>query len=80
MSEQMKKLIRDLQGNLEVVGDFFDNPQKVIERYRLSGHEKNLVLSRSMDALETISLNADFSPSTPSGAHSRQCGALLNQQ
>ncbi|CVN86134.1 Uncharacterised protein [Streptococcus pneumoniae] len=33
MSSQMKAFLNELQGNMEVVGEFFDNPEKVIRKF-----------------------------------------------
>lgn len=73
MSKQLKKLVEALQGNMEVVGEFYDNPQKVIEKFGITGKEKMALLIRDQSDLDDFALIIQSKVSVPSGAHSSQC-------
>ncbi|BAH80727.1 MULTISPECIES: hypothetical protein [Streptococcus] len=73
MSNQLKNLINALQGNMEVVGEFFDNPSLVIENYGITGMEKEALLTRDLNALDKIALSIKQKALSPSGAHSSGC-------
>ena len=57
MSVEMKKLASDLQGNMELVGDFFDNPESVLDKYKIKGFERKALLSRNLDDLNSLGLS-----------------------
>jgi len=73
MSNQLKELLNVLQGNMEVVGEFFDNPQKVIKDFGITGKEKAVLLIRDLSELDDYALAIQNSVATPSGAHSSTC-------
>lgn len=75
MSKQLSKLITELQGNMELVGKFFDNPSKVIDSFGISGTEKQALLARDLESLNRIGLSEQQAVGALSGAHSSGCHA-----
>ena len=73
MSKQMKALLKELQGNMEIVGEFFDNPEAVVEQFGIVGKEKAALLARDINSLDEFALSIQNSVATPSGAHSSAC-------
>jgi hypothetical protein len=76
MSKQLNHLVTELQGNMELVGDFFDNPSKVIDSFGITGKEKQALLARDLNSLNKIGLSEQQIVGALSGAHSSQCHAL----
>ncbi len=77
MSVEMKKLASDLQGNMELVGDFFDNPESVLDKYKIKGFERKALLSRNLDDLNSLGLSKQEVVGALSGAHSSGCHTIL---
>lgn len=73
MSSQMKAFLNELQGNMEVVGEFFDNPEKVIRKFGIVGREKEALLIRDLNDMNDYALSIQNSVASPSGAHSSTC-------
>lgn len=73
MSSQMKAFLNELQGNMEVVGEFFDNPKKVIKKFGIVGKEKEALLIRDLSSLDDYALSIQNSVAAPSGSHSSTC-------
>lgn len=57
MSSQMKAFLNELQGNMEVVGEFFDNPEKVIRKFGIVGREKEALLIRDLNDMDDYALS-----------------------
>lgn len=73
MSKDLKKLINDLQGDWELIGEFFDNPEEVLNQYDLSNFEKKVILSRNLNDLTALGINKQLAVGALSGAHSSGC-------
>lgn len=52
----MKAFLNELQGNMEVVGEFFDNPEKVIRKFGIVGREKEALLIRDLNDMDDYAL------------------------
>lgn len=57
MSENLAKLLADLNEDWKLIGEFFDNPNRVTEKYGLSKGEKEILLSRNLDDLNAIGIS-----------------------
>lgn len=77
MSTQFKNLIADLQGNMEVVGRFFDDPLELFQSYGISESEGKTLLSRNLDDLNALGLTKQEAVGALSGAHSSGCNAPI---
>lgn len=73
MTQALKHLISDLQGNMEVIGLFLEKPIDVIERYGIEGIEKELLLTRDIDGLTKVGLTKKSAYVAMSSAHSQLC-------
>ncbi|MDF0479550.1 hypothetical protein OL233_04535 [Vagococcus sp. PNs007] len=73
MSNGLKVLIKDLQGNLEVVGNFFDNPEQTLDNYGIQGIERQALLAKDINALNSIGIEQQELVGALSGAHSSGC-------
>lgn len=51
MSKELKKLVADLQGNMDVVGEFMDSPQSVLDKYNVKGKERTVMLAKDSEGL-----------------------------
>lgn len=40
MSKQLELLISELQGNMETVGEYFDTPELVLDKFGITGEER----------------------------------------
>ncbi|MDG7775193.1 hypothetical protein OK579_10300 [Streptococcus pneumoniae] len=79
MSSQMKAFLNELQGNMEVVGEFFDNPEKVIRKFGIVGREKEALLIRDLNDMDDYALSIQNSVASPSGAHSSSTCHFVRQ-
>lgn len=77
MSKQLSNLVAELQGNMELVGNFFDNPSKVIDSFGITGKEKQALLTRDLNSLNKIGLSEQQVVGALSGAHSSGCHAPI---
>jgi len=73
MTQALSYLINDLQGNMEVIGAFLESPVDVIERYGITGTEKELLLTRDIDGLTKVGLSRQSAYVAMSSAHSQLC-------
>ncbi|MFB5251107.1 hypothetical protein ACE38F_12020 [Bacillus mycoides] len=73
MTKDLIQLINDLNENWELIGDFFDNPEKVIATYELSEIERHALISRNLDDLNQLGINDQLAVGALSGAHSSGC-------
>lgn len=73
MSKELKKLVLDLQGNMDIIGDFMDNPEGVMDRYNIQGEERKIMLSRDSAALNQLGFSNQAIEGALSGAHSQRC-------
>ncbi|MCS4485759.1 hypothetical protein [Staphylococcus americanisciuri] len=75
MSKNLKRFIDDLQGDWELIGAFFDNPESVLDQYDLSSSEKASILSRNLNDLNGLGINEQLAVGALSGAHSKRCSS-----
>ncbi|HDR7708322.1 TPA: hypothetical protein QCX89_000213 [Bacillus cereus] len=73
MTRDLIQLINDLNENWELIGDFFDNPEKVIATYELSEIERHALISRNLDDLNQLGINDQLAVGALSGTHSAAC-------
>ena len=73
MSKQLELLISELQGNMETVGEYFDTPELVLDKFRITGEEREAILIRNLDELDDYALSIQNGLQFPSGAHSSTC-------
>ena len=77
MTSGFKKLVSDLQGNMEVVGNFLDNPESFYNSYSISAAERQALKSRDLKGLSSLGLAQQTAVAALSGAHSQQCDTKL---
>ena len=73
MSKQLELLISELQGNMETVGEYFDTPELVLDKFGITGEEREAILIRNLDELDDYALSIQNGLQFPSGAHSSTC-------
>lgn len=73
MSKELELLVNDLQGNMDLVGSFLDSPSEVLEAYNISGDEKEAMLSKNVDDLNSLGFSEQLAVGALSGAHSQTC-------
>lgn len=73
MSAQLLRLVNDLQGNMEVIGHFIENPKDVVAKYEIVGAEAKLILARDLEGLHSIGIDPLHCIGILSGAHTQQC-------
>lgn len=73
MTLELKRLVNDLQGNMEVIGLFLEAPNDVISKYGIKGLEKELLLTRDIEGLVKIGLSKKSAYVAMSSAHSQLC-------
>lgn len=73
MTQALRHLINDLQGNMEVIGLFLERPNDVIEKYGIEGIEKELLLTRNIEGLTQVGLTKKSAYVAMSSAHSQLC-------
>ena len=69
MTQALRHLINDLQGNMEVIGLFLERPNDVIEKYGIEGIEKELLLTRNIEGLTQVGLTKKSAYVAMSDAH-----------
>lgn len=73
MSIELACFVNDLQGNMEVIGEFLENPIRVMKRYKLKKAEQEIILSRDINQLNLLAISHSKALGMLSGAHSQQC-------
>ncbi|ELA71788.1 MULTISPECIES: hypothetical protein [Enterococcus] len=77
MSKELKKLVADLQGNMDVVGEFMDSPQSVLDKYNVKGKERTVMLAKDSEGLNKLGFSSQLVEGALSGAHSQRCHAPI---
>jgi hypothetical protein len=77
MSSDFKRLVRNLFDDVQVITEFFENPNKVLLNYDITRDERNALLSRSVADLNKLGLKTADAVGALSGAHSKTCPAML---
>lgn len=73
MTLALTNLITDLQGNMEVIGAYLEDPITIIKKYGISEEEKELMLSKDIAGLNSIGLQKKSIYVALSSAHSQTC-------
>lgn len=73
MSKNFQKLAFDMQGNIELIGEFFDSPNKVFDKYQIRTSERAAFRSRDLKALSKLGMSKMTAIGALSGAHSQLC-------
>lgn len=77
MSKELMKLVADLQGNMDIVGDFMDSPESVLDKYNVQGKERTVMLAKDSEGLNKLGFSAQLVEGALSGSHSQRCNGSL---
>lgn len=80
MSNELTALVNDLQGNMEVIGEFLSDPISVLRKYNVQEKEQEIVLSRDVEQLSALLISQSLVIGMLSGAHTQQCTCHHNPQ
>lgn len=75
MSKNFNKLIEELQSDSKLIGQFMANPEKVLEKAKVSSAERKALLARDIEALNDLGLTSSQAVGALSGAHSQRCSS-----
>lgn len=72
-------LVKDLQGNPNLIAAYVSNPVSVLEKYNLTSEEYDVLLSGSFEGLVNLGVSGELAAGVLSGAHSSTCGPMTTR-
>lgn len=72
-------LVKDLQGNPNLIATYISNPSSVLEKYSLTSEEHDALLSGSFEGLVSLGVSGELAAGVLSGAHSSTCGPMTTR-
>lgn len=73
---KLNGLVKNLQGNPNLIAEYISNPTRVLEMYDLSEDEHDVLLSGSFEGLVGLGVSGELAAGVLSGAHSSTCGPI----
>lgn len=73
MSKDFNFLVKELQEKPRLISEFLSDESNFLSKYNLTNVEQQALLSRDVNALNTLGLSTGHAVGALSGAHSQHC-------